>query len=96
MMKALKGILSDRLKEQGISDAVEAARVTEILREEVEKRFGPSASAGLRKVSLRGDTLEVLTTSGPLASELRMSEFELSDALRARLNGRSIRLRIFA
>ncbi len=96
MMDVLKGILFDRLRQQGISESVDAAQVTAAFREEVAKRFGPSIAGGLRKVALKGDTLEVLATSGALASELRMAEFELGDALRARFKGRSFRLRIFA
>ena len=69
MMKALKGILFDRLRQQGISDAVDAAQVTAAFREEVAKRFGVSVAGGLRRVALKHDTLEVLTTSGALASD---------------------------
>lgn len=96
MMKALRGILFDRLREQGISDAVEAAQVTQAFREEVGKRFGEAAAAGFRKLVLKGNTLEVLTSSGALASELRMAEFDLCDSLKSRFQGRSFRLRIFA
>lgn len=95
MMKALKGILFDRLRQQGISDAVEAAQVVAAFREEVKKRFGEATADSFRKLALKGDTLEVSVTSGSLASELKMAEFELQDALQARFNGRLYRLKIF-
>jgi predicted nucleic acid-binding Zn ribbon protein len=95
MFQTLKNVLFDRLRQQGVSEAVEAAQVTEVFKDEVAKRFGPSTRDAYRKLVLRGDTLEVLLTSQALASELRMAEFELEDALKAHFNGKHYRLRIF-
>lgn len=96
MMKALKGILSERLQQQGISDVVEAAQVTEAFKQEVAKRFGPASVDSFRKLALKGDTLEVSVGSSALASELRMLEFDLKDALQARFPNKTYRLKIFA
>ena len=95
MFQTLKNVLSDRLRQQGISEAVSAAQVVEAFKAEVVKRFGASAGDSFRKVALKGDTLDVLMTSSVLASELRMAQFDLEDALRAALNGKRYRLRIF-
>ncbi|MFZ5391269.1 MAG: DciA family protein [Patescibacteria group bacterium] len=96
MFQEIKKLLSDRLRQQGIAPAVEAAAVAEAFKEEVKKRFGPSAADSIRRVVLQGDTLQVSLSSPGLASELRMIEIDLVDSLKARLNGRVYRLRIFA
>lgn len=96
MLQILKNILGDRLRQQGIADVVEAARVTEAFKQEVAKRFGPAAAGSFRQLALKGDTLEVSVGSSALASELRMAEFDLRDALTARFPGKSYRLKIFA
>lgn len=95
MFKNLKHLLNDRLRQHGLTDAVEAAQVTEVFKDEVVRRFGPSAKGAFRKVALQGDTLEVSLTSTALASELRLAEFDLEDAMQARLRGKHYRLRIF-
>jgi len=96
MFHSLKNVIWDRLRSQGLSSQVEAARVVEVFKEELAKRFGQSAVACLRRATLRGETLEVSLTSAALASELRMSEFAIIDQMRAKLNNKSYRLRIFA
>lgn len=95
MLLNIKRLLGDRLQQQGVSDAVEAAQVTEVFKNEVVKRFGLSAQGAFRKVVLQGDTLEISLTSQALASELRMAEFDLEDAMQAQLKGKHYRLRIF-
>lgn len=95
MFQTLKKALSDRLREQGISQAVQAAQVTEALKAEVAKRFGEATRESFRKLAVRGDTLEVLVNSAALASELRMAQFSLEDALQVTLQGKRYRLRIF-
>lgn len=95
MFQALGQAIKDRLKQHGVAEAVEAAQVTELLRSLVAEKWGPSAGASLRKVALRGNTLEVLADSGTLAAELRMHEYDLQDALKAKSNGKVYRLRIF-
>ncbi len=95
MFQSLKRALSDRLREHGITQAVQAAQVTEAFKVEVAKRFGESTKEAFRKLAVRGDTLEVLVNSAALASELRMAQIPLEDALQAALQGRRYRLRIF-
>lgn len=95
MFQLLKHVLQDRLRAQGVGEAVLAAQAVDALKQEVAARFGPGAAQNLRKVVLRGDTLEVLAGSGALASELRMAEADLVDALKARLLGKAVKLRIF-
>ncbi len=96
MFQEIKKLLSERLRQQGIAPAVEAAAVVDAFKEEVKKRFGQSAVDSIRRAALQGSTLEVSLSSPALASELRMIELDLRDCLSARFNGRVYRLRIFA
>jgi hypothetical protein len=95
MFQTLKNALVDRLKEQGIAQAVQAAQVTEALKVEVAKRFGEATKGAFRKLAVRGDTVEVLVNSAALAGELRMAQFALEEALQGALSGKRYRLRIF-
>lgn len=96
MFESLARAISDRLRQHGISSAVEAAQVTEVLRQIIAEKWGASGAAAMKKVALReGATLEILAGSGGFAAELRMHEFYLQEQLSARCNGRRFRLRIF-
>ncbi len=95
MFHTLKKVITDRLRQQGITEAVEAATVTEVFKNEVAKRFGESSRNSYRKLTLRGNNLEVALYSGAFASELKMAEMELQDALSSYFNGKVYRLRIF-
>lgn len=95
MFHTLKKVIIDRLRQQGLVEAVEAATVTEDFKNEVAKRFGESSRHAYRKLTLRGNTLEVALYSGAFASELKMAEIELQDALSSHFNGKVYRLRIF-
>ncbi len=94
-MFSLKSLIPYRLQEQGIAQSVEATQVVEALKQEVIKRFGLAAAEAFRKVALRDNTLEILLTSSALASELRMVELDLVNAMQAKF-GRTYRLKIFA
>ena len=95
MFHLLRQVLGDRLRQQGIGQAVESARVVEAFRQVVRELLGERAAGALKKVALRGDTLEVLAGSGTLASELRMREAELREGLKKTTGGNAYRMSIF-
>ncbi|MFA4818533.1 MAG: DciA family protein [Patescibacteria group bacterium] len=95
MFHQLKKVLLDRLRQQGIGEAVEAAAVVQVFKDEVVRRWGESNRNAFRKLTLRGNTLEVALYSSAFASELKMAEMELQDALTSHFNGKVYRLRIF-
>jgi len=96
MLQLLKNLLPNRLREQGISEAVEAAQVMEVFKDEVAKIYGASARNDFRRLVLEGNTIEVSAYSSAFASELRMRQLELEEAIKVRLGGKQYRLRIFA
>jgi len=96
MFQKLGRVLRDRLQQQGVAEGVEAAQVTEIFRQEVKKRYGHTDANSFRKLVLRGDTLEVSAYSSSLASDLRMIQMDLEQAIKQACHGRSYRLRIFS
>lgn len=95
VFQALKAILADRIRHQGLTDAIEAAQVVGAFKAEVERRFGATAVAAIQRTAFKADTLEVSVGSNALAAELRMRQLELQDALQAARLGKSCRLRIF-
>ncbi len=96
MFQAIGRAIQQRLQQQGVGTQIEAAHITEAFRTIVAARFGASAAVGIRKLAFRNETVEALVSSSTLATEMRMREMDLQDELRAKLNGRNVRLRIFA
>ena len=95
MFHDLKDVLTRRLRQQGIGQAVEAAQVVAAFRKAVKELLGERAERELRKVALRDFTLEVLASSGALASELRMREADIREKLKNKLGKQDYKMRIF-